>query len=42
MSDGHEEREQNELRRQEETKKNREDWIDRYAVDEWEPERRDS
>ena len=42
MSDGREEREEEEKRREMEEKKFREDWIDHKPVDEWEPERDDS
>jgi len=42
MSDGCEERRDQEMRRQEEARKNREDWIDHDLVDPWKPEREDS
>jgi hypothetical protein len=42
MSDGHEEREQQASRREQQKKENREDWVNRDLVDEWEPERRES
>ena len=42
MSDGREEREEGERRREQETRENREDWMDRPSTDEGEPERVDS
>jgi hypothetical protein len=42
MSDGREEREEREIRIEEEKRKNREDRIDPYQEDESEPERVDS
>lgn len=42
MSDGREEREQQELRREQQKKESREDWINRDLADQWEPERRES
>jgi hypothetical protein len=44
MSDGREEREENEKRREQTSRKDREDWLDRDTPiqDEWEPERVDS
>jgi hypothetical protein len=42
MSDGREEREEQQKRREEEKRKDLEDRIDRNDADEWEPERDDS
>ncbi len=42
MSDGREEREEQEKLREEEKKRDREDRIDRELADEWEPERAES
>jgi len=42
MSDGREEREEREKRRELEERENREDSIDRYRVDQWQPERKES
>jgi hypothetical protein len=42
MSDGREEREEIEKRREQEARENREDWIDCDHMDECEPERMDS
>lgn len=42
MSDGREERQENEKRREEEKRKDRDDWVDRGDADQWEPERVDS
>ena len=42
MSDGNEEREETRKRREEEKRKDCEDWVDRDEPDGWEPERRDS
>jgi hypothetical protein len=42
MSDGREEREEQEKRRELEEKEFREDWIDHKPVDEWAPERDES
>ncbi len=42
MSDGREEHEELERRREQEKRGNREDRVDRGDVDEWEPERVDS
>ena len=42
MSDGREEREEQERRRELEKQKDREDRIDHDLVDQWEPERDDS
>ena len=42
MSDGREEREAEERRRELEKRKDCEDWIDRELKDQWEPEREDS
>ncbi|HXR40193.1 MAG TPA: hypothetical protein VN776_13930 [Terracidiphilus sp.] len=42
MSDGREEREEQEKRREQESWKEREDELDRGRVDEWVPERTDS
>jgi|HubBroStandDraft_6_1064221.scaffolds.fasta_scaffold18057_5 hypothetical protein len=42
MSDGREEREEREMRIEEEKRKNREDLVDRENLDEWGPERVDS
>jgi hypothetical protein len=42
MSDGREEREEEERRRDEEKRKDREDRVDRDLKDQWQPERDDS
>lgn len=42
MSDGREERKEQEKRREQEERENREDWIDRDRVDQWKQERTDS
>jgi hypothetical protein len=42
MSDGREEREELERRRQQEKRQDREDWLEPGDADEWEPERVDS
>jgi hypothetical protein len=42
MSDGREQREEQEKRRELEKRQDREDWIDRYRSDQWEPERKES
>lgn len=42
MSDGREEREEQEKRREQESWKEREDALDRERVDEWVPERKES
>jgi hypothetical protein len=42
MSDGREEREEREKRRELEERENREDSLDRYRVDQWQPERKES
>ena len=42
MSDGREEREEGEKRREQDARENRDNWIDRDSVDKCEPERDDS
>jgi hypothetical protein len=42
MSDGREERQEQEQRRQWEQERERDDRLDRYPVDPWRPERRES
>jgi hypothetical protein len=42
MSDGREEREEEERRREQERRKDQEDRVDRDLKDQWEPERDDS
>ncbi len=42
MSDGREERDENEKRRELEKRENREDWLEQHPADEWVPEREDS
>jgi len=42
MSDGREERTENEERRELEKREDHDDWLIRVPVDEWEPERDDS
>jgi hypothetical protein len=42
MSDGREEREELRERRGHKVDEDREDWVDRAAGDEWQPERADS
>jgi len=42
MSDGREERAENEKRREQERREDREDRIDRQPIDAWEPERKES
>ncbi len=42
VSDGREEREERERRIEEQTRKDREDWVNRDEPDEWKPERVDS
>ncbi|WP_275425898.1 hypothetical protein [Occallatibacter savannae] len=42
MSDGREERDEEEKRRERDKRKDHEDWIDRDLKDQWEPERTDS
>jgi hypothetical protein len=42
MSDGREERQEQEWRRQEEQPRDREDRLDRYPADQWKPERKES
>lgn len=42
MSDGREEREEQEARRERERREPTEDWTERGTPDEWEPERPDS
>jgi len=42
MSDGREEREEQEWRREQERRKDREDRLEREADDQWKPERQES
>lgn len=42
MSDGREERQEQEWRREQERRKDREDRTERYPVDQWQPEKKDS
>jgi hypothetical protein len=42
MSDGREERQEQEWRREQERRKDSEDKTDRYPVDPWRPERKES
>jgi hypothetical protein len=42
MSDGREEREEQEKRKELEKRKDQEDQIERYPVDQWQPERKES
>ena len=42
MSDGREERQEQEWRREQERKKDREDRLDRDLHDQWKPERKES
>jgi hypothetical protein len=42
MSDGREEREEQEWRREQERRKDSEDKTERYPVDQWQPERKES
>ena len=42
MSDGREERAENEKRREQERREDREDRLDRQPIDAWEPERKES
>ena len=42
MSDGREERQEQEWRREQERRKDREDQTERYPADQWQPERKES
>lgn len=42
MSDGREERQEQEWRREQERRKDREDQVERYPTDQWKPERKES
>ena len=42
MSDGREERQEQEWRREQERRKDSEDRPDRYPTDQWQPERKES
>ena len=42
MSDGREERQEQEWRREQERREDREDQPDRYPADQWQPERKES